>query len=35
MEKDHVIISQGLENTGSLIISGNAYLTDQSLIIIQ
>jgi RND family efflux transporter MFP subunit len=35
VEKDHVIISQGLENTGSLIISGSAYLTDQSLITIQ
>jgi len=35
MEKDHVIISQGLENSGSLIISGNAYLTDHSLITIQ
>ena len=35
MEKDHVIISQGLENAGSLIISGSAYLTDQSLITIQ
>jgi RND family efflux transporter MFP subunit len=35
MEKDHVIISQGLENAGSLIISGSAYLTDHSPIIIQ
>jgi RND family efflux transporter MFP subunit len=35
MEKDHVIISQGLENAGSLIISGSAYLTDHSLITIQ
>ena len=35
VEKDHVIISQGLENSGSLIISGSAYLTDQSLITIQ
>jgi hypothetical protein len=35
MEKDHVIISQGLENAGALIISGNAYLTDHSLITIQ
>jgi hypothetical protein len=30
MEKDHVIISKGLENAGSLIVSGNAYLTDNS-----
>lgn len=35
MEKDHVIISQGLENAGSLIISGSAYLTDHSPITIQ
>jgi RND family efflux transporter MFP subunit len=35
MEKDHVIISQGLENAGSLIISGSAYLTDKSPITIQ
>jgi RND family efflux transporter MFP subunit len=35
MEKDHVIISRGLENAGALIISGNAYLTDHSLITIQ
>jgi RND family efflux transporter MFP subunit len=35
MEKDRVIISQGLENAGSLIVSGSAYLTDQSLITIQ
>jgi RND family efflux transporter MFP subunit len=35
MEKDHVIIRQGLENAGSLIISGSAYLTDQSAITIQ
>ena len=35
MEKDHVIISQGLENAGSLIISGSAYLTDHSAITIQ
>ena len=35
MEKDHVIISQGLENSGSLIISGSAYLTDHSAITIQ
>jgi RND family efflux transporter MFP subunit len=35
MERDHVIISQGLENAGALIISGNAYLTDHSLITIQ
>ena len=35
MERDHVIISQGLENAGSLIISGSAYLTDHSLITIQ
>lgn len=32
MEKDHVIISQGLENAGQLIISGSAYLTDSSSI---
>jgi RND family efflux transporter MFP subunit len=30
MEKDSVIISQGLENAGSLIISGSAYLTEHS-----
>jgi RND family efflux transporter MFP subunit len=30
MEKDQVIISKGLENAISLIISGNAYLTDKS-----
>ena len=30
VEKDHVIISQRLENTKSLIISGSAYLTDRS-----
>jgi RND family efflux transporter MFP subunit len=35
MEKDHVIISQGLENAGSLIVSGSAYLTDHSHITIQ
>lgn len=35
MEKDHVIISQGLENAGSIIVSGSAYLTDHSLITIQ
>jgi RND family efflux transporter MFP subunit len=35
VEKDHVIISQGLENAVSLIISGSAYLTDNSPIIIQ
>ena len=35
MEKDHVLISQGLENAGSLIISGSAYLTDHSPITIQ
>jgi RND family efflux transporter MFP subunit len=35
MEKDYVIISEGLENAGSLIVSGSAYLTDQSPIIIQ
>lgn len=32
MDKDHVIISQGLENAGQLIISGSAYLTDSSTI---
>ncbi|MRG44173.1 efflux RND transporter periplasmic adaptor subunit [Chitinophaga sp. SYP-B3965] len=32
MEKDHVIISQGLENARQLIISGSAYLTDSSTI---
>jgi RND family efflux transporter MFP subunit len=35
MEKDHVIVSQGLENANALIISGSAYLTDKSPIIIQ
>jgi multidrug efflux pump subunit AcrA (membrane-fusion protein) len=30
MEKDRVIVSQGLENAVSLIISGSAYLTDHS-----
>jgi RND family efflux transporter MFP subunit len=34
MEKDQVIISEGLENAGSLIVSGNAYLTDNSSIIV-
>ncbi|QEH42717.1 efflux RND transporter periplasmic adaptor subunit [Chitinophaga sp. XS-30] len=32
MEKDKVIISQGLEDAGRLIISGSAYLTDGSSI---
>ena len=32
MENDQVIISQGLENAGQLIISGSAYLTDSSAI---
>jgi RND family efflux transporter MFP subunit len=32
MEKDHVLISAGLENAGQLIISGSAYLTDSSTI---
>jgi RND family efflux transporter MFP subunit len=32
VEKDHVIISQGLENTKLLIVSGSAYLTDKSSI---
>jgi RND family efflux transporter MFP subunit len=32
MEKDHVIISSGLENARQLIISGSAYLTDSSSI---
>ncbi|SIN83802.1 efflux RND transporter periplasmic adaptor subunit [Chitinophaga niabensis] len=32
MEKDHVIISGGLENASQLIISGSAYLTDSSTI---
>jgi len=30
VEKDHVIISQGLENSKLLIVSGSAYLTDNS-----
>jgi len=30
MEKDNVIISDGLQHAGSLIISGSAYLTDSS-----
>ncbi len=30
MEKDQVIISQGLENSKLLIVSGSAYLTDKS-----
>jgi RND family efflux transporter MFP subunit len=30
MEKDHIIISDGLQNATSLIISGSAYLTDKS-----
>jgi RND family efflux transporter MFP subunit len=34
MEKDHVIISNGLQNAGSLIISGSAYLTEGSAITI-
>ena len=34
MEKDRVIISEGLQNAGSLIISGSAYLTEGSPIII-
>lgn len=32
MEKDHVIVSGGLENARQLIISGSAYLTDSSTI---
>jgi len=32
VEKDHVIISQGLEKSKLLIVSGSAYLTDKSLI---
>lgn len=32
IEKDQVIVSQGLENAKSLIISGSAYLTDKSFI---
>ena len=35
IEKDRVIISEGLESAGSLIISGSAYLTDHSPISIQ
>jgi RND family efflux transporter MFP subunit len=35
VEKDHLIISRGLENAGALIISGSAYLTDHSPIIIK
>jgi RND family efflux transporter MFP subunit len=32
VEKDHVIVSQGLEKTKFLIVSGSAYLTDNSTI---
>ena len=32
VEKDHVIISQGLEKSKLLIVSGSAYLTDKSVI---
>jgi RND family efflux transporter MFP subunit len=32
VEKDHVIVSQGLENAKLLIVSGSAYLTDKSSI---
>ena len=32
VEKDHVIVSRGLENTKLLIVSGSAYLTDNSTI---
>ena len=32
VEKDHVIISQGLEKMKLLIVSGSAYLTDNSSI---
>ena len=32
MEKDHVIISRGLEKAKWLIVSGSAYLTDKSQI---
>ena len=32
IEKDHVLISAGLENAKQLIISGSAYLTDSSTI---
>lgn len=32
IEKDHVLISAGLENARQLIISGSAYLTDGSII---
>lgn len=35
MEKDKVIISKGLENAGSLIISGSAYLTEGSPVSVQ
>lgn len=34
MDKDHVIISKGLQNAGALIISGSAYLTEGSRITI-
>lgn len=30
VEKDHVIVNGGLENAGALIVSGSAYLTDNS-----
>jgi len=30
MEKDHIIISDGLQGAGSVIVSGSAYLTDSS-----
>jgi RND family efflux transporter MFP subunit len=30
VEKDHVLVNSGLENAGALIVSGSAYLTDNS-----
>jgi RND family efflux transporter MFP subunit len=30
MEKDHILISDGLQGAGSVIVSGSAYLTDSS-----
>jgi RND family efflux transporter MFP subunit len=35
IEKDHVVISSGLENSKSLIIGGTAYLKDGSPILVQ
>jgi len=35
MEKDHIVVTGGLENAGSLIVSGNPYLRDGSTITVK